>query len=98
MFTRTFRSLHARYDATGFGAAFAPRKPRHPLLRLALGLLGVALLAVLLVVGLVVGTAMIAVGLLRRLLLGRGPAAAADTRVVEGEYRVLRKPVLPLTR
>lgn len=98
MFAHTFRSLHARYATSGFGAAFAPRKPRHPLLRLVVGLLGVALLAVLLVVALVVGTTMIAVGLLRRLPLGRGPGTAADSRVVDGEYRVLRKPVLPLTR
>jgi hypothetical protein len=99
MFVRTFRSLHARFDATGLGAAFAPRKPRHPLLRLGVGLIGLALLALLLVLGLVVGTAMIAVGLVRRLLT-RGPVAggAPAARVVEGEYRVLRKPVLPLTR
>ncbi|MGI8560494.1 MAG: hypothetical protein ACR2J7_03470 [Luteimonas sp.] len=99
MFIRSFRSLHARFDATGLGAAFAPRKPRHPLLRLGFGLVGLVLLALLLVLGLVVGTAMLAGGLVRRLLT-RGPVArvAPDARVVEGEYRVLRKPVLPLTR
>lgn len=98
MFVRTFRSLHARFDATGLGAAFAPRKPRHPLLRIGFGLLGVVLLAALLVVGLVVGTAMIAFGLLRRLLARRDDRAVSGARVVDGEYRVLRKPVLPLTR
>lgn len=98
MFVRTFRSLHARFDATGLGAAFAPRKPRHPLLRIGFGLLGVVLLAALLVVGLVVGTAMIAFGLLRRLPARRDDRAVSGTRVVDGEYRVLRKPALPLTR
>jgi hypothetical protein len=98
MFVRSFRSLHARFDATGLGAAFAPRKPRHPLLRLGVGLLGLALLALLLVVGLVVGTAMIAIGLVRRLLRGQASDARPARRVVDGEYRVLRKPVLPLSR
>ena len=41
---------------------FAPRKPRHPLLRIAVGLVGLALLAVLVVIGLVVGVAMLAGG------------------------------------
>src|SRR5690606_34273398 len=51
MINRTFRSAHARFDASHFGAMFAPRKPRHPLLRLLVGLLGLVLLAGLLVVG-----------------------------------------------
>lgn len=98
MFVRSFRSLHARFDATGLGAAFAPRKPRHPLLRLGVGLLGLVLLALLLVVGLVVGTAMLVVGLVRRLLSRGTPSNVPDTRIVNGEYRVLRKPVLPQAR
>lgn len=98
MFVRTFRSLHARFDATGFAAALSPRKPRHPLLRVVLGLLGLALLAVLLVVGLFVGAAMLVAGLLGRLWLGRGTKPAADSRVVQAEYRVVRKPALPLSR
>jgi len=97
MFVRTYRSLHARFDATGFGAALSPRKPRHPLLRIGFGLLGLALLAVLLVVGLFVGAAMIVAGLLGRLWLGRAKPVA-DARVVDAEYRVVRKPALPLSR
>lgn len=98
MFVHSFKSLHARFDASGLGAAFAPRKPRHPLVRLAVGLLGIALLAVLLALALVVGTVMLLAGLLRR-VFGRNPrATAAPARVVEGEYRVVRKPVLPLAR
>lgn len=98
MFVHTFRSLHARFDATGFGAAFSPRKPRHPLLRIMLGLLGLALLAVLLVVGVFVGAAMITAGLLRRLWVRRAAKPIADGRLVDAEYRVVRKPVLPLAR
>ncbi len=98
MFVRTFRSMHARFDATGLGAAFSPRKPRNPLLRLGIGLLGLAVLALLLVVGLVLGTLMLAGGLLRRLLKPGEKKSVADARVVDGEYRVLRKPVLPLSR
>lgn len=84
-----FRDLHARFDASGVRAMFAPRKPRHPLLRIALGLVGVAMLAVLLVAGVFIGAAMILFGIARRLLV-RQPAARRDTRIVDAEYRVVR--------
>jgi hypothetical protein len=80
---------------------FAPRKPRHPLLRILVGLVGLALLAVLVVIGLFVGVAMLAGGLLLRLLRTRGqPIArpARDSRVVEAEYRVVGKTALPSGR
>ncbi|MGY1458884.1 MULTISPECIES: hypothetical protein [unclassified Luteimonas] len=93
MINRTFRHAHARFDASQFGAMFAPRKPRHPLLRLAVGLLGLALLGVLLVVGVVVGTAMLAAGLARRLLGGRAKPQVRAGNVVDAEYRVVDKPV-----
>ena len=92
MINRTFRSVHARFDASQFGALFAPRKPRHPLAKLAVGLLGLALLAVLLVFGVVIGTAMLAIGLVRRLLVRRPAATAQGGRVVDAEYRVVDKP------
>ncbi|ATD68388.1 MULTISPECIES: hypothetical protein [Luteimonas] len=85
-----FRDLHARFDASGVRAMFAPRKPRHPLLRIALGLVGVAMLAMLLVAGLFVGAAMILFGVTRRLLVRR-PAARPETRIVDAEYRVVRE-------
>lgn len=84
-----FRDLHARFDASGVRAMFAPRKPRHPLLRVGLGLVGVAMLAVLLVIGVFVGAAMILFGITRRLLV-RQPAPRRDTRVVDAEYHVVR--------
>jgi len=89
MINRTFRTVHARFDASQFGSMFAPRKPRHPLLRVAVGLLGLALLAVLLVVGVVVGTAMLAAGLARRLLGRRGRPQVRAGSVVDAEYRVV---------
>ena len=85
-----FRDLHARFDASGVRAMFAPRKPRHPLLRIALGLVGVAMLAVLLVAGVFIGAAMILFGIARR-LLARNPAPRRDTRIVDAEYRVVRE-------
>ena len=78
-------------------AAFAPRKPRHGLLRLVLGVVGLGLLAVLVVFGVVVGAAMLAAGVLFKLARGRGSLAArpCDERVVDAEYRVITRPLLP---
>lgn len=76
---------------------FEPRKPRHPLVRVAAGLAGLAILAVLIFFGLFVGAAMILAGVAWK-LLSRKRAPAARVDVVEGEYRVVRKPALPLSR
>lgn len=83
-----------------FRTLFAPRKPRHPLVRVAVGLLGLAILAAMVFIGVFVGAAMILVGLAWKLLASRKPGAArpVDPTVVEGEYRVVRKPVLPASR
>lgn len=79
-----------------FRTLFAPRKPRHPLVRVAVGLLGVAILGVMVFVGVFVGAAMIMAGLAWKLLAQRkAPARTVDANVVEGEYRVVRKPALP---
>lgn len=90
--------MSARFQFNGFRSAFAPRKPRHPLLRVAVGLLGVAVLCVLVFFSVFVGAAMIAGGLLYKLLRQRGKPVARDRGVVEGEYRVIRKPAMPLSR
>lgn len=84
-----------------FRTLFAPRKPRHPLVRVAVGLLGLAILAAMVFVGVFVGAAMILAGLAWKLLASRKGSArvrAADANVVEGEYRVVRRPQLPLSR
>ena len=81
-----------------FRARFAPRKPRHPLVRVAVGLLGLAILAALVFVGVFVGAAMIIAGLAWKLLAQRKSARTAPSQVVDGEYRVVRKQALPMSR
>ncbi|MDX3936980.1 hypothetical protein [Stenotrophomonas sp.] len=81
-----------------FRALFAPRKPRHPLVRVAVGLLGLAILAALVFVGVFVGAAMIIAGLAWKLLAQRKSARTAPSQVVDGEYRVVRKQALPMSR
>ncbi|PPT98991.1 hypothetical protein [Xanthomonas arboricola] len=76
---------------------FAPRKPRHPLVRVAAGLAGLVILAVLIFVSVFVGTAMILGGIAWKLLSKSNRRTPQHTRVVEAEYRVVRKPALPLS-
>jgi hypothetical protein len=94
MFAHAFR-----FDSSRLHAAFAPRKPRHPLARVALGLLGIGVLALLVFFSIFVGVAMLGVGLAYRLLRARKPAldarTAAQARVVDGEFRVVGKTALP---
>lgn len=84
------------FDSQRLRHAFAPRKPRHPLLRVVVGLLGLAVLAVLVFFGLFVGAAMLAAGMAYRLLRPRA-RTGAQQRVVEGEYQVVRKQALPFS-
>ena len=94
-------AMYKRYfQFNTFRTLFAPRKPRHPLVRVAVGLLGLAILAAMVFIGVFVGAAMILVGLAWKLLASRKPGVArpVDPTVVEGEYRVVRKPVLPASR
>ena len=92
-------SFHRRTFLRFRSLAFnAPRRPRHPLLRIALGLLGVALLLALVVVGVFVGAAMLAGGMLWRLWVQRGGRAGVRRRepAFDGSYRVVGKAQLPL--
>jgi hypothetical protein len=86
-------ALHFRFDRQFFRAAqFPPRHRRHPLLRVLMGLLGLAVLAALVVASVFVGAAMLAVGLVVRLLRPRGATrapAAAPGNVVDAEYTVV---------
>lgn len=94
-------SVHAfRFDTARLHAMFAPRKPRHPLVRVFAGLVGVALLALLVVAGVFVGAAMLAAGLLLRLWKQRGRPLAREPHagVVDAEYRVVHKGALPSPR
>lgn len=91
-FSARFRPEHV--DA--LRGLFAPRKPRHPLLRVVLGLAGVALLALLVVAGLFIGAAMLLGSAVLRLLRPGVPPAQspAAQRVLDGEYRVVGRSVL----
>ena len=92
-------AMYNRYfQFNTFRTLFAPRKPRHPLVRVAVGLLGLAILAALVFVGVFVGAAMIIAGLAWKLLAQRKSARTAPSRVVDGEYRVVRKQALPMSR
>jgi len=86
-----------RFDFASFRHGFAPRKPRSPLARLLLRLLGVAVLVVLVFVSVFVGIAMLSIGLLLRLWKRRNDPAhvTRDPRVVDGEFEVVRKHALP---
>ena len=71
---------------------YTPSKPRHPLLRLLLGLLGLVVLAGLVVVGLFVGLGMLMFAAVRRML--RKPVQApraADANVIDAQYTVVEK-------
>jgi len=86
------------FDTSRMRSAFAPRKPRNPLLRLTFGIMGLALLCLLIFFSVFVGAAMLAAGLGWKLLSQRGkPVVVRDPNVVEGEFHVVRKPVLPLS-
>lgn len=77
--------------------SYCPSKPRHPLVRVLVGLLGLALLLVLVVFGLVIGLGMLLFAAVRRLLRSaRQPRAAADAGVIEGEYTRVRDNHPPL--
>lgn len=73
--------------------SYTPSKPRHPLLRLALGLLGLVLLVVLVVAGLFVGVGMLMFAATRR-LMSRSAKTTPPPRiesVIDGEYSVIEK-------
>ena len=92
--------MSAFHRSFRFASFNAPRRPRHPMLRIALGLLGVAVLLALLFLGVFVGIAMLAVGMLYRLWKQRGKPIARTTRAssIDGDFRVVGKPQLPLAR
>ena len=75
-------------------SVFVPRKPRHRLLRFALGVIGLALLAMLVMFGVVVGATMLVAGVAYKLLVRRAKPIARDPRIVDAEYRVVAKPLL----
>ena len=93
-----FRSGFARFRRRDFGALFTPRKPRHRLVRIAIGVLGLCLLLALVFLGVFVGAAMVAVGVLWKVLKSRGKPVATRGDAVDGEYRVVPRQALPSGR
>lgn len=72
---------------------YTPSKPRHPLLRVVIGLLGLVVLSLLLVFGLFIGLGMLLFAAGRR-MFARSQAAAAPARmesVIDGEFSVVEK-------
>lgn len=72
--------------------SYCPSKPRSPLLRVLVGLLGLCLLVLLVVFGLVIGLGMLLFAAARRLLRPGHPAPRAQEGVIEGEYTLVDKP------
>ena len=70
--------------------AFRPGKPRSALLRIVLGLLGVAVLALLVVFGVFIGLGMLLFAAVRRLTSHRARSPAMDG-VIDAEYTVVEK-------
>lgn len=90
------------FNRIRFATFAAPRRPRHPFLRIALGSVGVALLLALLFVSVFVGIAMLGIGMLYRLWKQRGTPIASGTRAhrldghaLDGSFRVVGKAQLP---
>lgn len=71
--------------------SFRPCKPRNPLLRLACGLMGLAVLVLLVGFGLFIGLGMLLFAAARRLSRPRPVAVPADPTAIEGEYTVVSK-------
>lgn len=91
-------SRTASFSRRAFAHFAAPRRPRHRVLRAAVGVLGVGLLLALLFVSVLVGIAMLATGLLLRLARQRGRRPVPRARSLDADYRVLGKAQLPLAR
>ena len=86
------------FNRVRFATFGAPRRPRHPFLRLALGLVGVALLVALLFVSVFVGIAMLGAGMLWRLWKQRNRPLSVRGAAIDGDFRVVGKAHLPLAR
>lgn len=84
-------ALHFRFERPAFTRFGGAPLRRNVVLRVLAGLLGVAVLAVLVFFSVFVGAAMLAIGLVARLLRKRPAAPARDAQVVEGEFRVVGK-------
>ena len=76
--------------------SYCPSKPRNPLLKVLVGLLGLALLLVLVGFGLVIGLGMLLFAGARRLFGTSRRPAAPPADVIEGEFTRVRDSHPPL--
>ena len=84
-------ALHFRFERPAFTRHGGTPLRRNVVLRVLMGLVGIAVLAVLVFFSVFVGAAMLAIGLVYRLLRKRPAAPPRDARVVEGEFQVVGK-------
>ena len=66
--------------------SYCPSKPRNPLLRILVGVLGLAVLVLLVAFGLVIGLGMLLFAAARRLSRPTAKATRASEGVIEGEF------------
>ncbi|MBP6596604.1 MAG: hypothetical protein KA196_03745 [Arenimonas sp.] len=71
--------------------SYCPSKPRHPVVRLLVGMLGLALLLLLVVFGVFIGLGMLLFAAARRLLRPTAQAPRAQDGAIEGEYVQVNK-------
>lgn len=71
--------------------SYCPSKPRSPLLRVLVGLLGLAVLVLLVAFGLVIGLGMLLFAAVRRLLRPAAAPSRASEGVIEGEFVHVQK-------
>jgi len=66
--------------------SYCPSKPRNPLLRILVGMLGLALLVLLVAFGLVIGLGMLLFAAVRRLMRPTAAPSRASETAIEGEF------------
>jgi len=93
-----FRNARFRNARTRFAGFTAPRRPRHRLLRVVLGVVGAGLLLTLLFVSVFVGIAMLGAGMLWRLWKQRNRPLSVRGAAIDGDFHVVGKAHLPLAR
>ena len=84
-------ALHFRFERPAFTRSGGAPLRRNVVLRALMGVLGLALLAVLVFFSVFVGAAMVAAGLLLRMWKRRGRAQRAHAGTLDAEYRVVGK-------
>jgi len=93
---RMYSALSARVRAFKTNV-LAPERRRNPWVRLACRLLGIALLAGVLGIGMLLYSFLVVVAAIQRLIGGQSPVSPPQGQVMDGQYKVV-KPEPPVTR